>query len=105
MTSPPWCTGAEPCPPGSRARSKSATPTCVVPGCAVAHGLQNHHWDVDYATCKTTSLAGLARVCVWHHSLISYEKWELTGRPGAWEWRPPPGGCSFETGPPPLDTS
>jgi hypothetical protein len=80
-------------------------PTCVVPGCAVAHGLQNHHWDVDYATCKTTSLAGLARVCVWHHSLISYEKWELTGRPGAWEWRPPPGGCSFETGPPPLDTS
>ncbi len=80
-------------------------PTCVVPGCGVAHGLENHHWDVDYAQCKTTSLAGLARVCVWHHSLISYEQWELTGKPGAWEWRPPPGGCSFETGPPPLDTS
>ena len=80
-------------------------PTCVVPGCGVAHGLQNHHWDIDYIDCKTTSLAGLARVCVWHHSLISYEKWELTGRPGAWEWRPPPGGCSFETGAPPLDTS
>jgi Domain of unknown function (DUF222) len=80
-------------------------PTCVVPGCSVAHGLQNHHWEVDYIDCKTTSLAGLARVCAWHHSLISYEKWELTGKPGAWEWRPPPGGCSFETGPPQLDTS
>ena len=22
-------------------------PVCVVPGCDVAHGLQNHHWDVD----------------------------------------------------------
>lgn len=27
----------------------------------------------------------------------------LTGGPGAWEMRAPPGGCSFETGPP-FDT-
>ena len=33
-------------------------PVCVVPGCDVAHGLENHHWAVDYAMCKTTTLAG-----------------------------------------------
>jgi len=74
-------------------------PTCVVPGCDTAHGLQNHHWDVDYAQCKTTSLVGLARLCAWHHSLVTYEGWELSGKAGSWEWREPPGGCSFETGP------
>lgn len=79
-------------------------PVCVVPGCDVAHGLQNHHWDEDYVVCKTTSLRGLARLCGWHHGLITHEKWELTGTPGAWEWREPPGGATrFETGKPFYD--
>ena len=80
-------------------------PVCVVPSCEVGHGLQNHHWDVPYVDCKTTDLVGLARVCRWHHDLITYEKWELRPGPEGWEWREPPGGCSFETGPPFRDTS
>ncbi len=79
-------------------------PVCVVPTCDVAHGLENHHWDVDYVDCKTSSLAGLARVCSWHHKLITYENWELTDRGGSWEWREPPGGAKFETGTPFRDT-
>jgi hypothetical protein len=72
-------------------------PCCVVPGCDTAQGLENHHWDVPYETCKSTSLAGLARVCWWHHNLITYEGWVLEDKAGSWEWRAPPGGCSFET--------
>ncbi len=75
-------------------------PTCVVPECDVAQGLQNHHWVVDYVACKTTSLDNVARVCGWHHDLISYEGYVLSGGPGAWEMRAPPGGASFETGTP-----
>ncbi len=72
-------------------------PVCVVPRCDVAHGLQNHHWDVDYVDCKTSTLDNLARVCWWHHNLITYDGYELTGGAGSWEMRAPPGGCSFET--------
>ncbi len=79
-------------------------PTCVVPKCDVAHGLENHHWDVPYAECGTSTLAGLARVCSWHHGLITYEGYELTGGAGSWEWREPPGGATFETGTPFRDT-
>jgi hypothetical protein len=75
-------------------------PVCVVPGCDTAQGLENHHWDVPYEACKSTSLAGLARVCSWHHNLITYEGWVLEDKAGSWEWRAPPGGCSFETRPP-----
>ena len=76
-------------------------PVCVVPRCDVAQGLENHHWEVDYVVCKTTSLAGLARVCHWHHGLLTYGGYELVGAPGSWEMRAPPGGDRFETGPPP----
>jgi len=79
-------------------------PVCVVPRCDVAHGLQNHHWDVDYVDCKTSTLDNLARVCWWHHNVITYDGYELTGGPGSWEMRAPPGGCSFETGSPFNDT-
>ena len=74
-------------------------PVCVVPDCEVGQGLENHHWDVPYAQCKTSSLAGLARLCSWHHGLATYEGWALGGGPGSWTWNEPPGGCSFETGP------
>jgi hypothetical protein len=79
-------------------------PSCVVPGCDVAQGLENHHWDIDYVTCRTTSLAGLARVCHWHHGLLSYGGYTLEGESGAWVMRGPPGGDRFETLSPLLDS-
>jgi len=78
-------------------------PTCVVPECSTALGLQNHHWATPFVECRTTAVENLARVCSWHHDLISYEGYVLAGGPGAWEMRAPPGGCSFETGTP-FDT-
>jgi hypothetical protein len=67
----------------------------------VAFGLQNHHWPQDYAKSKKTGLGELARVCRFHHDLITYDKWELTRSDGSWEWREPPGGAPrFETGKP-----
>jgi len=75
-------------------------PVCVVPKCEVAHGLEDHHWDVPYAECGTSTLAGLARICSWHHGLATYEGLVLGGGAGAWEWSEPPGGAAFETGPP-----
>jgi hypothetical protein len=73
-------------------------PRCVVPGCDVAHGLENHHWDVPYAQCGTSTLAGLARVCAWHHDLITYDGHELVGGPGRWELRAPPDTKFEDTG-------
>jgi hypothetical protein len=75
-------------------------PQCVVPGCDIAQGLENHHWDVPYAECGTSNLAGLARVCQWHHDLITYDGYELTGGAGSWEMRAPPTGrlVAFDTG-------
>lgn len=72
---------------------------CVVPGCDVSQGLESHHWDVPYAECGTSTLDGLARVCQVHHDLVSYDGYELTGGPGAWEMRAPPGGIlDFDSG-------
>jgi polyhydroxyalkanoate synthesis regulator phasin len=60
--------------------------TCVVPGCAVSHGLENHHWAEPFASCGTSSLAGLARICSYHHDLITYRGFELTGGTGNWKF-------------------
>jgi len=75
-------------------------PHCVVPGCDVSQGLENHHWDVSYAECGTSTLAGLARICAWHHDLVTYDGYVLTGGAGSWEMRAPPGGrfLDFDTG-------
>jgi hypothetical protein len=73
-------------------------PTCVVSGCEMANGLENHHWGVPYAECGTSTLGGLARICAWHHDLVTYEGHELTGGPGKWELQPPPGGSLLDTG-------
>ncbi len=75
-------------------------PKCVVPGCDTANGLENHHWDVPYAECGTSTLPGLARVCAWHHDLLTYDGYVLTGGAGRWEMRAPPGGrlLDFDTG-------
>jgi hypothetical protein len=73
-------------------------PTCVVPGCDVAQGLENHHWGVPYAECGTSTLSGLARVCGWHHDLLSYEGYELQGGPGKGTLAPPNGATLLDTG-------
>jgi hypothetical protein len=72
-------------------------PTCVVPGCDTALGLENHHWREPYAECKTATLSGLARVCAWHHELLTYDGYVLEGGPGRWAMRAPPGGGGFDT--------
>ena len=72
-------------------------PMCVVPGCQVATGLENHHWETGYADCKTTSVTGLARVCSFHHDLITYDGYVLEGGPGKWLLRSPPDADPFDT--------
>ena len=70
---------------------------CVVPGCDVTHGLERHHWMEDFARCGTTSLDGLARICKWHHDLVTYEGYVLRGGPGKWEFTAPEGVLAFDT--------
>ena len=72
-------------------------PVCVVPGCSVATGLEAHHWEVDYADCRTTSLAALARICAFHHDLVTYGEYKLEGGPGKWGLRPPPDGDLWDS--------
>ncbi|MGD0321445.1 MAG: hypothetical protein ABSC00_07590 [Acidimicrobiales bacterium] len=72
-------------------------PACVVPECDTAFGLENHHWKEDYASCKSTSLDGLARVCRRHHHLITYEGFELVGGPGRWRLIAPTGMVGLDT--------
>lgn len=57
-------------------------PTCVL--CDCAFGLEAHHWRQDFALCRTTRLDGLARLCQYHHDLVTYGGYKLTGGPGAW---------------------
>ncbi|HLM97365.1 MAG TPA: DUF222 domain-containing protein [Acidimicrobiales bacterium] len=73
-------------------------PVCVVPGCEVAHSLENHHWDVPYVECRTSNMGGLARICAWHHHVVTYGGHELVGGPGRWELQPPPGGALVDSG-------
>ena len=73
-------------------------PTCVVPECEMANGLENHHWGVPFAECGTSALGGLARICAWHHDLVTYDGHELTGGPGKWALQPPPGKSLLDTG-------
>ncbi|HUC36891.1 MAG TPA: DUF222 domain-containing protein [Acidimicrobiales bacterium] len=63
-------------------------PTCVV--CDCAYGLEAHHWQADYAQCRTTSLEGLARLCKHHHDLVTYDGYKLCGGPGKWQLVAPP---------------
>lgn len=63
---------------------------CVVPGCDVACGLENHHWQENYSDGGATSLENLARVCARHHDLITYGGWRLLDGPRRWRFVPPP---------------
>jgi hypothetical protein len=65
-------------------------PTCVVPGCDVAMGLEIDHWQTGYGDGGVTALANLARLCHFHHAMKTYRGFGLGGGPGKWEWQPPP---------------
>jgi len=63
---------------------RARDPLCVVPGCATAHGLETHHWLVPFAQDRSTTLAGICRICSFHHDLVTYAGWDLVGGPGHW---------------------
>jgi hypothetical protein len=74
-------------------------PTCVVPGCDVAQGLEIDHWAVPFEDGGPASMDNLVRICRHHHSLRHHQGFTLSGRPGSWRWDPP-----TATGrPPPKD--
>jgi hypothetical protein len=76
--------------PAATARAlEGRDPTCVVPNCQVAVGLEIDHWQVPFARGGPTELWNLARLCRFHHRLKTYEGYRLAGGPGRWEWRPP----------------
>jgi hypothetical protein len=68
-------------------------PTCVVPNCDVATGLEFDHWSVPFAEGGAASLENIARLCRHHHYLRTHKGFELSGGPGSWRWSPP-AGCS-----------
>ena len=72
-----------------RSAIEERDPTCVVPGCDVAMGLEIDHWQVDFGDDGPTELANLARLCHFHHSMKTYRGFKLAGGPGKWEWHPP----------------
>jgi hypothetical protein len=78
-----------------RSALEERDPTCVVPGCDVAMGLEIDHWQTAYADGGPTTLANLARLCHFHHAMKTYRGFELGGGPGKWEWEPPP---EFDSG-------
>jgi len=63
-------------------------PICAVPRCDTDHLLEVHHL-VPVTEGGPTTLDNLVRICRWHHNLLTYERWRLEGKPGAWEWYPP----------------
>jgi hypothetical protein len=73
-----------------RSAIEERDPTCVVPGCDVAMGLEIDHWQTPYAEGGPTALTNLARLCHFHHAMKTYRGFELRGGPGKWEWEPPP---------------
>lgn len=78
-----------------RSAIEERDPTCVVPGCDVAMGLEIDHWQIDFGDDGPTELANLARLCHFHHSMKTYRGFKLGGGPGKWEWHPPP---DFDSG-------
>ena len=71
-----------------RSAIEERDPTCVVPGCDVAVGLEIDHWQTDFGKGGPTALANLARLCHPHHFMKTYRGFALGGGPGKWEWGP-----------------
>ena len=78
-----------------RSALEERDPTCVVPRCDVAVGLEIDHWRTPFAGGGPTELSNLVRLCHAHHAMKTYGGFELRGGPRKWEWEPPP---EFETG-------
>jgi len=64
-------------------------PTCVVPGCHVARGLENDHYQIDFIKDGPTEMWNLCRLCHWHHLLKTHGGYAIRGGPGEWEWHAP----------------
>ena len=62
---------------------------CVVPGCPVTEGLEQDHWQVDFAHGGPASIENIARLCHHHHYLRTHQGFQLHGGPGHWTWEPP----------------
>ncbi len=73
----------------ARAALELRDESCVVPGCEVRSGLENHHYLTDFHKDGPTELANLCRVCAKHHDLCTYGKWKIRGGPGKWRFIPP----------------
>jgi len=65
--------------------------TCSVPRCDATERLETHH-RLGVTAGGPSSLANLVRLCKWHHDMVTYDGYRLTGRPGDWQWHPPPPG-------------
>jgi len=67
--------------------------SCAIPGCDVTHGLEIDHTTsaTGWADTRRTTLNELARLCRHHHHQKTYDGYTLTGTPGHWHWRAPPG--------------
>lgn len=63
-------------------------PTCVVPGCTVAEGLEIDHIH-PFAAGGETKLSNLARLCHWHHYLKTHRSYRLRRDDGVWVFEPP----------------
>ncbi len=62
---------------------------CVVPGCGKRLGLENDHWQVDFADGGPVSYENIARLCAHHHRLRTHQGWVLTRENGQWRFNPP----------------
>jgi hypothetical protein len=64
-------------------------PTCCVPGCDVATGLEIDHWRVPFKDGGVASYDNTVRLCAHHHDLKTHRGFTLSGGPGHWRFDPP----------------
>ena len=63
---------------------------CQRPGCGATQRLQVHHYRIDYCEKGPTAYWNLVTLCRFDHDLITYGGHRIAGRPGEWQWIPPP---------------
>jgi len=83
-----------------RAALEERDHTCVVPGCAIARGLEIDHVD-GWALTRITTLERLVRLCRWHHHLKTYRGYRLDGNVGDWRLVAPESLSDDDAGPAP----
>jgi hypothetical protein len=75
-------------PTAIRAALEARDPACAVEGCDARDRLEIHHL-VPFAEGGPTSLDNLARLCRWHHHLVTHRGRQLHGPPGRRRLDPP----------------